>query len=138
MLLYTWMIYWSSLAPSMLASELEFLVLFLIHLGIPNTFSKLEIISHSIFLFWAYVGIVETCLSLYHLTDLLKSSSWLMPCSRGDLLQFIRLYLFGARPPLCQWLWQFCHVIQSDHSFAHLVPSFHLPTLHPLWRLSQL
>ena len=60
-------------------------------------FQSMNSISHGSFLFWAYVRIQLTCLSFCHLTSLLRSSSWLMLCYRGNLLHFIWLCPLWAR-----------------------------------------
>ena len=87
---------------------------------------KSELHLTAVLLFKTVLGCsVHVC--LYHLKNLLRSSSWLMLCYRGNLLQSIRLCLLGSTT-LCpsghghlHWLH---HVLKSDmltvnHSPAH-------------------
>ena len=69
----------------------------LVCLGLHFNFLGQNSITHSCFLFWAYVRIQLTCLCLCHLTNLLGSSSWLMHCYRA-IWYSSQAKSFWARP----------------------------------------
>ena len=91
--------------------------------------TKLHLTWHFSFLgqCWDTVVISVSC----HQTNCLRYSSWLILCSRGDLLQSIRLCPFQLRPPFVSvdmHSFANCVVIQSDmlngyYSPAHLILS---------------
>ena len=82
------------------------------------------------------------------LPEILRYSSWLMVCYRGNPLQSIRLCPFWTRPsfvPMVMYNFAGCVISFSDklnvyHSPAHLHLSFHLslPVQCQLQRLSEL
>ena len=143
LLLYTCMIYWALLTPSMLARELTFsCAVFWFVLDYILIFLSWN--SRS-FLFWAYVGIQETFLSLCYVTNIMRCSSWFILCYRGNLLQFFRLCSFGQDHQFCQWSCTTlpvvpCHSewhvegLSLSHSFIFFFSLF-LTTLYQLQKL---
>ena len=100
-LLFILMISWSLLCMG-LQDSLSLVVLSIGSCWITYSFS-MNSVSCSNLLLWGCVERWWTCLSVYHLTNLLRSSSWLMLCYRSNLLQSIRLCPFRQDNLLCQW-----------------------------------
>ena len=96
-LLFIWMIAWSLLILSALAREVKLCGLHWFVLD--YIFPSLNSVSHRNFLFWDCVVIHWICQSLYHLTNILRSSNLLLLCYGGNPLHSNRLCLFKARPP---------------------------------------
>ena len=88
-----------------------------IHLGLHINFAKSEFCLTAIW--WgSCVGIQWTSLSLYHPTNILRSSSWLMLWYRGNLLTVHQVMYFLGKTTFCgnghAQLFHLYHVIQSD------------------------
>ena len=91
--------HWSSLVPSMLARELVLsCTLFWFVFEYILIFLSWNSSSHSSILFWPLLQ-YSWHVCLCHLTNLLRSNSWLMLLYRDNLLQFIMLYPFLGKTP---------------------------------------
>ena len=96
---FMWMISWTILAPSVLAKELKPYVLYCFFLDYVLNFPSLN--SVSISFLGGCVGIHWTCMSLYPLTNFVRSSSWFILCYRGNPLQSYQVMSFLGKTTLC-------------------------------------